>query len=128
MLGYTDRNLVSTLNLTFEGSRDDLPIRPTSLGFHDLNPIQLKADSPSVPNFNYLNGSDIYFANITGDWYVAATPITVPPCTTFGQGLCTSPTETLSISKSTAGVGRGSTGNFVEMLVVVTVAVSILGA
>jgi hypothetical protein len=129
MLNLVTKRLVSTLTLTFTGSRNDTS-SPSSKSQHDLNPIQLNTSDPSIPRFQFLNSSDIFFANISSTWSVAATPISTSTSIQSSRTI-SSTKSTTSTSTTTTAKGNGASpiwrghmgGGLVEITKVVVVSI-----
>ena len=83
--------VISTLTLSFEGSRNDTQEQDDEKSFHDLNPVQLNPGNASAPEFRFANGSQIYFATGKQGWTVAATPL---PQTTARSSVSRRPSST----------------------------------
>ncbi len=125
--------VISTMTLSFEGTRNDTAEKAGGGSFHDLNPIQLESKgNASVPEFRFLNGSQIYFATGRQGWTAAATPL--PQTTASSSGSRSGRTSSNTVATTTSSSrnaaptrGLGRNGGVVVTAVVVRVVVEVLG-
>jgi hypothetical protein len=96
----TSNTLAATMELGFFGSRN-LTAQKAS--------IQLDTTDPSVPKFQYMNGSQIYFSNHSGTWIAAATPPVGSTTSSLGIPVA-SPTEKIA-SASAVATSRNVAGS-----------------
>jgi hypothetical protein len=115
MLSNINKLPVSTLILSFTGSRNDNPV-PYEGHIFDQYPIQLNTSDASTPHFNFVNGSQIFFSNDSGTWDVAATPIPTSRLTstssfgTTGTGQTSQTATSASATSTTIAKPNGAMG------------------
>jgi len=112
-------NTYATMTLRFKGEREDPRQDPPPVGEQPparvRYPIQLNTNDANLPRFEFLNGSSVYFANISGTWVAAGAPIS-------------DPTTTTSTTSSKNAAPTRAIGNLFSMdvMVVVTVVVALM--
>ena len=119
MLSYLTNSSLGTMALQFSG---ELSQNQSS------NTIELDVTNSSMPQFNFVNGGDIFFASVSGTWSAAATPIQTSKTTGSSRTTITSsiiPGMTTSSAKEN-GVARTGLDGIPDTSVVVIVVMYLL--
>lgn len=119
MLSYLTNSSLGTMALQFSG---ELSQNQSS------NTIELDVTNSSMPQFNFVNGGDIFFASVSGTWSAAATPIQTSKTTGSSRTTITSsiiPGMTTSSAKEN-GVARTGLDGIPDTSVVVIVVMCLL--
>jgi hypothetical protein len=106
----------STMTLRFKAeSRDDARLHSPRTGqplARERYPIQLNTNDANLPKFEFLNGSSIYFANLSSQWVAAGVPISDPTSS--------------DTSKNAAARATRATGGFFSLDVTVVMTMVLL--
>lgn len=130
MFSQSLNRVVSTMTLSFEGARNDTHRETNETSFHDANPIQLSTGNATMPEFRFLNGSQIYFGTGKNGWTVAATPLPqMTAASSASRGPSSRLVATTTSSSRNVGPTRGPMGNrdVVVTVAMIKVVVYVLG-
>ena len=130
MFSQSLNRVVSSMTLSFEGTRNDTHRETNGTAFHDANPIQLNAENATMPEFRFVNGGNIYFGTGKGGWTAAATPLPqITAASSVSRGPSSRFVATTTSSNNNAGPTWGPMGNrnVVVTVAMIKVVVFVLG-